>query len=775
MPFAVSASVGPPAPPCFLSLERLLPGGAGRRHRPDRWCGMIEMTIYGRGGQGGVTLAKLIATSYFLRGQFAQAFGVYAAERSGAPLQAYVRVDEYEIVNHNQVRSPDHVIVLDRTLISPAIFSGLKPGGWVILNTPEVPESLGPEFAGRHVASIDATGIAIKHKLGTRSVPIVNTTMLGAVLRILGEPWESVADSLGDLRFGGENVDAAREAFDTICGIALPGTPIETPLAPQKPPPIDLLDEHVGEQSTIRTGTWANRQPHRHQLLSPCSQACPAGNDIQSFVRSLRSGDYDEALSTLLQTTPLPAVCGRVCPAPCIESCNRALFDEPVQIRDLERAAADKGTRPSPSTPWRSHRIAVIGTGPAGLSAAYHLAKLGYPVDAFEGAAEAGGLLRYGIPSYRLPPEVLDAEIDYIVQHGVNLHVEAQVDRSKLMDFSRQYDAVFLATGLQQIRSLNLGPADSRRVIEGIDFLDRVKHDEVALRGERVIVIGGGNTAIDAARSALRAGASAVEVVYRRSRREMPAIREEIDDALDEGVILRELVTPLRLREVGDSLLLSCRRMTLGPPDESGRRQPIPEVAEGNEFDLPYDRIILALGQSSDLSILPEGSEISDHARLLGLSGSPIFIGGDFATNDGTVAAAIGNGRRAALHIHRTLSDEALGEAESAAVAGPEAMHMHVFSRVPAYRSRQLSAATRRHTFSEVRLGYEDSKPEAMLEAARCMSCGVCNGCDRCVEYCPEGILRKDGDGYLFDYDYCKGCGVCATQCPRGVIYMAEL
>lgn len=222
-------------------------------------------------------------------------------------------------------------------------------------------------------------------------------------------------------------------------------------------------------------------------------------------------------------------------------------------------------------------------------------------------------------------------------------------------------------------------------------------------------------------------------------------------------------------------MLLACRRMTPGPPDESGRRQPISEIGEGSEFDLPCDRIILALGQSSDLSILPEGSDISDHARLLGLSGSPIFIGGDFATNDGTVAAAIGNGRRAALHIHRTLSDEALGTDESMPVAGPEAMHMHVFSRVPAYRSRQLSATTRRHTFSEVRLGYEDGKPEAKLEAARCMSCGVCNGCDRCVEYCPEGILRRDGDGYLFDYDYCKGCGVCATQCPRGVIYMAEL
>lgn len=458
-----------------------------------------------------------------------------------------------------------------------------------------------------------------------------------------------------------------------------------------------------------------------------------------------------------------------------MESCNRAIFDEPVQIRDLERTAADKGARPAPSRPWRSQRIAVIGTGPAGLSAAYYLAKLGYNVNAFDGAAEAGGLLRYGIPSYRLPPEVLDAEIDYVVQHGVNLHVGTHVDRARLIDFSRVYDAVFVATGLQQIRSLDLGPADAGRVIEGIDFLDRVKHDEVALRGERVIVIGGGNTAIDAARSALRVGASAVEVVYRRSRNEMPAIREEIHEAIEEGVMLRELVAPLRLREVGDKMLLACRRMTLGPPDESGRRRPIPDIAEDSEFDLPCDRVILALGQSSDLSILPEGSEISDHRRLLGLSGAPIFIGGDFATNDGTVAAAIGNGRRAALHIHRTLSDEDLETAGTTPVAGPEAMHMHVFSRLPAYRSRHLPSTTRRHTFSEVRLGFEGDAREAMIEAGRCMSCGVCNGCDRCVEYCPEGILRRDGDGYLFDYDYCKGCGVCATQCPRGVIYMAEL
>lgn len=738
---------------------------------------MIEMTIHGRGGQGGVTLAKLIATAAFLRGHYAQAFGVYAAERSGAPLQAFIRIDDEEITNHNQVREPDHVIVLDRTLIAPGVASNLKPDGWLVLNTSSPPEELASIFPGRRVATVDATSIAIAHSLGTRTVPIMNTTMFGAVLKVLNEPWEAVEAALADLKFSGGNLKAAREAYERVRGAELPGerAVIQTKPAPATPP--DLLDEDLGRPSPIRTGSWATRRPHRRNLLSPCSGACPAGNDIQGFVQAVAAGRSDEALAILLETTPLPGVCGRVCPAPCMEACNRSLFDEPIQIRDLERYAADHGRRPSPTPPWRDERVAVIGSGPAGLSAAYHLALLGYEATIFEGGDELGGLLRTGIPAYRMPPEVLDSEIDYIVQHGVKVQTRCFIDRTRLLELSREYEAIFVATGLQQIRSLELGSLRPGVVEEGIDFLDLVRQGEVSLHGLRVVVIGGGNTAMDAARSALRVGARSVRVLYRRSRAEMPAMREEIEEAIEEGIQLEELVAPLHLRHVGDEVLLTCRRMMLGSPDESGRRTPVPIETEDSDFDVVCDRVILALGQSADLSILPEGAEIRDRERLLGLSGAPVFLGGDFATNDGTVAAAIGSGRRAAWHIHRTLTGEDLFPHGERPVAGYERMHMHVFTHAPARRTPQLPATRRRRTFEEVRLGMDSTSgvQAAVQEAGRCMSCGVCNQCDRCVTYCPEGILRRNGDGYNFDYDYCKGCGVCASECPRGVIYMAEL
>ncbi|RIK66578.1 MAG: hypothetical protein DCC65_09540 [Planctomycetota bacterium] len=741
---------------------------------------MIEMTIHGRGGQGGVTLAKLIATSYFLRGGFTQAFGVYAAERSGAPLAAFVRIDSEEILNHNQVRTPDHVIVLDRTLIGPNIAFGMKEGGWIILNAPEPPEAFAKQFGGRRVAAIDATSLALVHSLGTKSVPIVNTAMLGAVLKVLGEPWEAAAAALSDLKFGGANVEVAREAFDKVRRVLLTGKPHAAAPPAERPPPLDILDERIGAPSPIRTGSWATRSPHRRQMLSPCSNACPAGNDIQGFVRALNESDPDEALAILLESSPLPGVCGRVCPAPCMNACNRTLFDEPVQIRELERFAAEHGRRPDAIQPGRDERIAVVGSGPAGLSAAYHLARLGYRVTIYEGGSELGGLLRTGIPAYRLPPDVLDRDIDFILSHGVTVERDRYVDRAQLLDLSHRYNAVFVGTGLQQVRSMDLGAADGDRVLEGIDFLDRVRHGDLSLAGERVIVIGGGNTAIDAARSALRAGAKKVRILYRRSRAQMPAIAEEITEALEEGVVIEELVAPLHVRRgprVPDGeqaeTLLTCVRMRLGPRDAGGRMTAVEMVTEDSRFDVACDRVILALGQGSDLSILPEGAEIRDRDHLLGLSGAPIYLGGDFATNDGTVAAAIGSGRRAAWQIHKTLTGENLRPAELPRVAGYEHMHMHVFTQAPARHAAHRDARQRRRTFEEVRLGLAES--EGPAEAGRCLSCGVCNECDRCVTHCPEGILRRDGDGYRFDYDYCKGCGICAAQCPRGVIYMAEL
>jgi NADPH-dependent glutamate synthase beta subunit-like oxidoreductase len=402
---------------------------------------------------------------------------------------------------------------------------------------------------------------------------------------------------------------------------------------------------------------------------------------------------------------------------------------------------------------------------------------LGYPVTLFEAGRELGGLLRTGIPAYRLPRKVLEEEIGYILHHDVKVQLGARIKREGLLRLSHEFAAVFVATGLQETRALNLGQLPPEVVLEGIDFLDHARHHEVWLGGHNVVVIGGGNTAVDAARSALRLGAHQVRIIYRRTRAEMPAITEEIEEALEEGIFLDELVAPLRLDVNGASPVLTCTRMKLGAPDESGRPRPEPDLIEGAQFDLRCDRVILALGQTADLSILPEGSEVREEEQLLGLTGGPIFTGGDLATHEGTVTAAIGSGRRAAWHIHRTLTGEDLFPADPARVAGPDEIATYLFSPASSEQSPTVHPKRRRRSFTEVRMGFMDEPGhhQALVEAQRCFSCGVCNNCDRCVTHCPEGIVFRDGDGYRFQYDHCKGCGVCASQCPRSVIFMAEL
>ncbi|MGB0714966.1 MAG: FAD-dependent oxidoreductase, partial [Phycisphaerae bacterium] len=596
---------------------------------------MIEITINGRGGQGGVTLAKLIAQAYFLKGQEAQAFGVYAAERSGAPLQAFVRIDEKPITNRNQVTTPDHVIVLDQTLLATRLQHGMADNGWIILNTPDAPEDFSTMFPGRRVATIDATSIAVSFGLGTRTVPIVNTTMLGAIGGLLGLTGEDVEQALDALSFKGGNTQAARQAFACVRSAQLPGALLTDTRQTTTTPPAGLFDNRVGSNPAIRTGSWATRRPHRRQLEPACEHACPAGNHIQQFLAEAGRHDYDAALATLLETSPLPGVCGRVCPAPCMDACNRGEFDESVNIREVERYVSDHGQwQPRECAPPREIDIAVIGSGPAGLSAAYQLARLGYEVTVFDAGDAPGGVLRNGIPAYRLPRDILDREVEFVRRHGVRFQNSATIDRATLIRLTYAYSAVFVATGLQESRSLMLAPdqgGSNTMIMQGIDFLDRAHHGQITLDGERVVVIGGGNTAVDAARTALRLGARHVRIVYRRTRDEMPAIADEVQSAIDEGVQLDELMQPIRL-DVSGHPALTCQRMKRGPVDNTGRHQPIAENAEGAWFELTCERVIFALGQSRNVAILPEGAVIGQDGALPNLTGAPVFCGGDFAT-----------------------------------------------------------------------------------------------------------------------------------------------
>jgi 2-oxoacid:acceptor oxidoreductase gamma subunit (pyruvate/2-ketoisovalerate family) len=739
---------------------------------------MTEIVIFGRGGQGGVTLAKLIAATYFLQDQFAQAFGVYAAERSGAPLRAFVRIDTREIICRNQIYEPDHVIVLERTLIDERVATGLKPGGWVILNTALTPADLMGRFPGYRVATVDANALAIANNLGTRTTPIVNTTMLGAVARVFDEPFGMVEAALSEFRFLDGNLKAARAAYDSV----LIGPASQAACSPQPPiqqpgTTLSILDPEAGTPPVIKTGTWATQRPRQQTLQSPCNHGCPAGNDVRGFLAAVKEKDFQRALGILHRTSPLPGICGRVCPAPCMEACHRSQFDAAVNIRELERYVSDHAfSRPAVAA-RRQETVAVIGSGPAGLSAAYHLARLGYGVSLFESQAELGGVMRSGIPAYRLPRKALDREIDFILRHGVEAHTGKAITKSELAELSQRFAAVFVATGLQEFRGLNLGDVDPAVAIQGVPFLDESRSGKLRLDGQRIVVAGGGNTAIDAARTALRLGAQSVRIVYRRTRAEMPAIQEEIDEALEEGVTLTELVAPLTLGKTKGGWRLACQRMRLGAPDQSGRRSPVPiEGPEGKTF-VECDRVILALGQTADLSVFPEGTEIRENGRLIGLTGAPVFSGGDLQTSEGTVAAAIGSGRKAAWLIHKALAGEDLFPAAATDVVPLQAIRLNAFGLKPQHEARLRGPEERIGDFDEVRLGLEETPQhwDALEESQRCFTCGSCTACDICRANCPEAILMRRGDEYSFNYDYCKGCGLCAFECPRGVIFMEQI
>lgn len=734
---------------------------------------MIEIRIHGRGGQGGVTLAKILAASEHREGKSVQAFGVYAAERSGAPIQAYLRCDDEPIHNPNQIYEPDHLIVLDPTLISPTILAGLKPGGWILLNCEKPPEHYAAQerVSEFRIATVDATSIAVKNGLGSKTVPIVNTALAGAAAQLLGMNLESVIEAFDDFGFHGGNIKAAREAWDAVRVQQQEPRPGERhqPAMPHARGP-GILDGNTGAAPALRTGQWANQQPVWQNAMPPCNFICPAGNDVQGFLAALTDEDVNGALGILLRTSPLPSVCGRVCPGFCMTQCNRSELEGPVNVRALERYAGDHGEAQISVAGQRSEKVAVVGAGPAGLSGAYHLARLGYGVTIFEAGSELGGLMRTGIPGYRLPREALDRDIGRIMALGVQAVLDTRIDHHRLEQLTHEFDAVLAATGLQKLTSVDLGVdlgSGKGQVMQGIEFLDRSRQGSIDVEGEEVIVVGGGNTAIDAARSAFRLGASDVRIIYRRTRDEMPAISEEVDDAIDEGIRIDFLCSPIRIRRGDGKRHLSCQRMKLGEPDDSGRRRPI--AIPGEEFEIPCDRVILAIGQAADLSLLPRDAALSKTQPIETDGEAPVYPAGDFLTNEGTVTAAIGCGRDMALMLHERFCGEKLYTDPPAAetVVRADRIRLQHFDRHHRHDENVLPFADRKSSFDEVRQGLEDVE-----EAKRCLSCGVCNTCDRCVTYCPDGVLKRVGRDIVFDYDYCKGCGVCVSECSRAVIYM---
>ncbi|HUA40897.1 MAG TPA: NAD(P)-binding protein [Streptosporangiaceae bacterium] len=537
-----------------------------------------------------------------------------------------------------------------------------------------------------------------------------------------------------------------------------------------------------GSSLANKTGTWRTERPAYVDLMPPCNHACPAGENIQQWLYHAEDGSYEAAWRQIMLDNPLPAIMGRVCYRPCETACNRVQVDAAVGINSVERFLGDEAIRQGWTVPLTAaetgKRVLIVGAGPAGLSAAYHLRLLGHQVTLRDSAVWVGGMMRFGIPAYRLSRDVLDAEISRILAMGVSWEGGRQVTDIEAEMADGGFDAAFLAVGAQKGKRAYIPAGDSARILDAVTLLHSMEGAERPSLGRRVAVYGGGNTAMDAARTARRLGATDAVVVYRRTRDRMPAHEVEVEEATEEGVRMMWLSTIAR----ADEGKLVIEKMAL---DETGFPQPTGEFTE-----LDADTVVLALGQEAELSLLDgvPGVTIEDGVVQVGadlMTGRPgIFAGGDMVPAERTVTVAIGHGKRAAHSIHVWLTGDTPGNgaarghgARPAAQTAPrlatfDRLNIWYYSDAPATVRPQLDAARRITTFDEVTGGLDEST--AQFEARRCMSCGNCFECDNCYGVCPDNAVVKLGPGrrYEIDLDYCKGCGICAAECPCGAIDM---
>ncbi len=521
------------------------------------------------------------------------------------------------------------------------------------------------------------------------------------------------------------------------------------------------------------TGAMRTRRPEYVDFLPPCNDACPAGENIQAWLALAQSGDYEGAWRELVRNNPMPAIHGRVCYHPCESVCNRAITDSAVSIHAVERflgdLALEKGWQFNKPEKKSGKKILIIGAGPSGLSAAYHLTLMGHEVEIREAGPVAGGMIHFGIPAYRMPRDELQAEIDRIEALGVKITLDHRVEDVLKEKEEGGFDAVFAAVGAHISKKIDIPTREAGKILDAVSFLSSTKEGEAPKLGRRVAIYGGGNTAMDAARTAKRMGVDEAMIIYRRDRSSMPAHDFEADEALEEGVKIKWLRT---IKEIDRSTF----KVEIMELDENNRPQPTGEYEE-----LEADSLILAVGQDTDTAFLEKvpGIEfewdhtvVVDDNMMTGHEG--IFAGGDMVPSDRSVTIAVGHGKHAARHINAYLKGDKYTRSPRHPVIGHEKLHLWFRTHAPKVEQERLPIVDRQTGFDEIMKNLTES--DALFEARRCLSCGNCFECDGCFGACPEGAIIKLGPGkrYKINYDLCTGCAVCYEQCPCHAIEMFD-